>query len=191
MDLALAFEDSQPFKLTVDQYRDLMEQGVIDEGAKIELIEGMIVQMNAQASVHTIVVFALAVRLHGRLNEIGSDLIALVTPTIAMPLHNALDPDVAVTSRPTIGPDFFPVSAARLLIEVSHTTLRKDMRVKRDIYARAGVPEYWVVDVNKAVVHRFHAPSDGVYTAEPPVPLAGSLASLTIPELVIDGAGIL
>ena len=39
MDLTLAFEDSQPFKLTVEQYRELIEQGMIDEGARVELLE--------------------------------------------------------------------------------------------------------------------------------------------------------
>ena len=62
---------------------------------------------------------------------------------------------------------------------------------KRDIYAAAGVPEYRLVDVNKAEVHRFADSRDGVYRAEPPVPLAGELRSLTMPELAIDGGGIL
>ena len=191
MDLALAFEDSRPFRLTVDQYLDLIEQDVIHEGSKIELIEGMIVQMNAQASIHTLVVSQLAFRLHDKVAEIGPDLMALATPTIAFPLHNALDPDVAVVARQGVGPGFFPASTAKLLIEVSHTTLGKDLRVKRDIYARADVPEYWVVDVNKAEVHRFHDPRNGAYRAEPPIPLAGELRSLTMPDLAIDGSGIL
>lgn len=191
MDLALAFEDSQPFRLTIDQYRDLIDQGVIDEGARVELLEGMIVCMNSQASIHTVVTFELAVRLRERLKELGSPLTALTTPTVALPPNNALDPDVAVTVKAAPGPDFFAVADVRLLIEVSRTTLRKDMKVKRDIYAGAGVPEYWVVDVNRAEVHRFWAVGDGRYRQETPIPLAGALASLTMPDLTIDGAGIL
>ena len=191
MDLALAFEDSEPFRLTVAQYRDLMEQGVVEEGSRVELIEGMIIRMSPQASSHTVVAFELAMRLHARLKEMGSDLMAVTTPTVAMPAHNALDPDVGVMSPTSIGSDFFPVACVRLLIEVSRTTVRKDKRLKRDIYARADVPEYWVVDLNKLIVHRFWQPHDGVYRAEPPVPLAGPLASLTMPELVVDGTGIL
>ncbi|HEU0045485.1 Uma2 family endonuclease [Sphingomonas sp.] len=191
MDLALAFEDSQPFKLTVDQYHDLMEQGVVEEGSNVELLEGMIVSMNSQAVSHTFLSFELAVRLREALKEIGSPLVAVTTPTVSMPPNNALDPDVAVTDAPEMGPGFLPVSGVRLLIEVSRTTLRKDMKVKRDIYAQAGVPEYWVVDVNKAEVHRFAEPAEGVYRQEQPIPLAGPLASLTIPDLAIDGSAIL
>lgn len=187
----LAFEDSQPFKLTVDQYHTLMEQGVIDEGASVELLEGMIVQVNSQATVHMLVTFELAVRLRERLKEMGSELKAFSTPTVAVSEHNALDPDVAVIRPPEIGPNFVPVADVHLLLEVARTTLRKDLGVKRDIYARAAVPEYWVVDVGKAVVHRFWKPSGGAYEAEPPIPLDGPLASLTVPGLVVDGGGIL
>lgn len=191
MDLALAFEDSHPFKLTVDQYQGLIEQGVIEEGANVELLEGMIVQMNSQATVHMLVTFELAVRFRERLKDMHSELKAFATPTVAISEHNALDPDVAIMQPPKIGPNFVPVADVRLLVEVSRTTLRKDLGIKRDIYAKAGVPEYWVVDVKKAMVHRFWNVCDGIYRLEEPVPLAGPLGSLTIPDLIVDGAGIL
>ena len=192
MDLALVSEDAEPFRLTVDQYHDLMEQGVIEEGARVELIEGLIVRMSPQASSHTLVTFRLAMRLEERLRAIGSDLLATTTPTVAIPSHNALEPDVGVLTPTTIGPNFFPITCARLLVEVSRTSLRKDTRLKRDIYAAAGVPEYWVVDVNTQEVHRFADPHDGAYRTEPPpIPLAGELRSLTMAELAIDGSGIL
>ena len=155
MDLALALEDSQPFQLTVDQYHELIEQGVVEEGASVELIEGIIVRMNSQASVHTMVTFELAVRLREKLRDLASDLIAVATPTVAIPRFSAPDPDLAVTLPAPDPRGFFPVAGVRLLVEVSRTTLRKDMTIKRDIYAQGGVPEYWVVDVNKAQVHRF------------------------------------
>ncbi len=192
MDLALAFEDSQPFKLTVEQYQALAEAGAFDEqNGRVELIEGMIVCMSPQASAHTVLCFELAVRLREALRQLGSPYTALTTPTVAMPPHNAPDPDIAVTTLPKLGPGYFPLQGVRILIEISRTTLNKDMRIKRDIYARAGVPEYWVVDVRRALVHRFWQPSDGAYRQEPPIPLAGLLTSLSLPDLVIDGSGIL
>lgn len=190
MDLALAFEDAEPFRLTVDQYGDLMDQGVFEDGARIELLEGVIVRMNAQTAAHAIVANMLGRRLSDRLEEIGSTMVALIGPTVAMPPRNAPDPDIVVGHVPADG-RFFAVAAVALLVEVSRTTFRKDSKFKRDIYAAAGVPEYWVVDVNKTEVHRFAHPINGVYTAEPPVPLAGELRSLTMPDLIVDGSGIL
>lgn len=190
MELALAFEDAEPFRLTVAQYIDLFERGVIPERPRTELLEGMIVCMNAQARQHSMVLNQLAFRLHDRLQEMKSPLICLAAPTVLMPPHNAPDPDIYV-GRLAAEKRYFDIDDALLLIEISHTTLGKDRRVKRDIYARAGVPEYWVVDINKAEVHRFAGLSDGAYRAEPPVPSAGELRSLTIANLVIDGSGIL
>jgi len=49
-----------------------------------------------------------------------------------------------------------PISHVALAVEVADTTLRHDALRKRDLYARAGVPEYWVLDLNgrRLIVHR-------------------------------------
>ncbi len=52
-----------------------------------------------------------------------------------------------------------------LVVEVADSSLRGDLTIKRDLYARAGVPEYWVLDditTNRLIAHR--NPSGGVYT---------------------------
>lgn len=191
MDLALAFEDSQPFKLTVDHYRALDQSGAFDAGPRVELIEGMIVCMSPMSPAHGRVTAALVTRFSIRLNEIVSDLVPFAGSTVTSPPHSAPDPDITIAPRES-GDDWLTSRGVALVIEVSKTTLGKDLKVKRDIYATAGVPEYWVVDVNKQEVHRFADPDDGVYRTEPlPIPLAGDLRSLTMPELAIDGSGIL
>ena len=50
------------------------------------------------------------------------------------------------------------------MIEVSDSTLIKDMRFKRDLYAHGGVEEYWVVDVDNLRMHVFRTPQAGVYS---------------------------
>jgi Uma2 family endonuclease len=50
-----------------------------------------------------------------------------------------------------------------LLIEVSDSTLSFDLRTKVPLYARTGVPEVWVVDVNAGVIHRFRRPEGSEY----------------------------
>jgi Uma2 family endonuclease len=75
------------------------------------------------------------------------------------------EPDLAVLAQPCLvyedanpGP-----SDVRLIVEVSDTTLAFDLGTKARLYARAGIEEYWVVDVvgRRIVVHR--APHNGVY----------------------------
>jgi hypothetical protein len=53
-----------------------------------------------------------------------------------------------------------------LVVEVASTTLAFDRDVKR-MYARSGVVELWIVDVNGRLVTRLHSPRDGVYAASP------------------------
>ena len=190
MDLASTFQDAQPYRLSVDHYLALSEIGAFENSGRVELIEGMIVQMNSMSVDHAQVSSEIWARLRDRLRETESPLTAFAGATVTISPKTALDPDVTVAE--VRGDEaYLSVSTVKLMVEVSKATLRKDLGGKRDIYAAAGVPEYWVIDVDKREVHRFAVPRDGAYTAEPPVGLAGELRSLTLPHLVIDGTGIL
>jgi Uma2 family endonuclease len=72
-------------------------------------------------------------------------------------------PDVTVwTGGPMAGT--IPGDKARLIVEVADATLADDLGDKRAEYAKADLPEYWVLDVNARCVHRFHAPRGDAYT---------------------------
>ena len=68
-------------------------------------------------------------------------------------------PDLTLLERePPDGPDNPSASAAKLVVEISHTTFYYDTRAKLRAYKAAGVPEYWVVDVQGRHVLRYLAP---------------------------------
>jgi Uma2 family endonuclease len=108
-----------------------------------------------------------------RLRKIfGGDLVECQLPIEAASVdreYSLPEPDVAVlaeaqsdlSSRHPTGREL------SLLIEVSDTTLRYDTTTKRDLYARAGVPEYWVLDLNsrRLLVHRDLNSEAGQYTS--------------------------
>jgi Uma2 family endonuclease len=50
-----------------------------------------------------------------------------------------------------------------LVVEVSDASLRQDLTAKARLYARAGIPEYWVLDVNNRRLHVLRAPREGTY----------------------------
>ena len=190
MEELISFDAPQPIKLTVDDFAALHDAGAFANHRHAELIDGVIVCMSPQTSLHTLVANRLARRLGAALDALGSPLEALVAPTVEIPPHNAPEPDIALLTI-TSGQRYFPLESMSLAIEVSRTTLRYDLTTKRDLYARAGVPEYWVVDVDGARVHRFRSPQGGAYYGVPPTFLAGELRLLSMPELAVDGAGIL
>ncbi|NIP90467.1 MAG: Uma2 family endonuclease, partial [Gammaproteobacteria bacterium] len=78
-----------------------------------------------------------------------------------------------------------PGEAVKLAVEVADTTQRDDLGAKRRDYAKAGLPEYWVVDLKKRTLHRFSGPREGDY---PPATLfreGEEVAAATLPGAVI------
>ena len=182
--------ERQPFMLRIADY-ELLDRAGGFRGRPVELIGGRLVAVNAQLQAHAAVRSRLGRRLQEALDACRLTRIEVITEgTLALSANDLPDPDVMVASV-TAARDYFRVHQVALVIEVADTSLRYDLGDKRDLYAQGSVPEYWVVDINARQVHRFWRPVDGVYEAEPPIPLAGPLASLTMPELVVDGGGIL
>ena len=151
-----------PGKITVDEYYEMARIGLIDPDARVELIEGEIVAMAPIGNPHGYVVDELTDRLtalvHGK---------AIVRVQGALRLSNRteLQPDLSLLTLPSAKYRQNQASAsdALLVIEVSDTTLRKDLRVKVPLYARHGAPEVWIIDLEKECVRFYRALMDGQY----------------------------
>lgn len=187
---SIRFDEPQLFKLTLADVEQLQRIGAFNGRPKAELIEGVLLAVSPQLRPHSYVKNELTFRLRLALTTLGSALSAQSEATIRISPRTAPEPDIMLTDAP-MGVGYIPLTSVALVVEIADTSLLFDLREKRDIYASAGISEYWVVDVNAAQVHRFSQPAEGGYTAEKPIPLAGPLASLTLPDLVIDGHGIL
>lgn len=178
-----------PLKLRIEDFELLERAGVFTDHKKVELIEGTVVAMNAEYSPHTIAKNELMFRLRTALAAIGSPYSSYVEPTLAFPPYSLPEPDVVVARAPATR-DYFRLDHLALVIEVSDSTIAGDLGTKQRMYARNGVPEYWVVDVVSADVHQFWTPSESGYRDRRAVRLGEDLRSMTIPELVIDSAGL-
>lgn len=175
--------------LTVADFELLTESGALDRYHRTELIAGTIVAMNAQYSRHGFAKSRLSFRLSSAVQASSDDLEVVSETSVSIPPINMPQPDIIVVAGFNDGA--IDVSRVRLAIEVSDSSLAFDRDVKTPIYAAAGIPEYWIVDVNAAEVHQLWAPAEGAYRERRTVPLAGPLASVTIAGLAVDGAGIL
>jgi Uma2 family endonuclease len=184
-ELAPLTTEPRPVKLRVEDYLALDGLGAFDAYGKTELIEGEVVYMNAQHRPHARVKSRLSLLLATRLSEIGSELEALIEGSVAMPPHDVPEPDISLTAEPE-GDGLIPLETLALVIEVADTTLKHDLGSKQTLYARAGVPEYWVVDIVHRVVHRLWTPAGQTYGERDEISFGQTLASKTIAGLTIE-----
>lgn len=181
---------SAPFRFTVDQFLALCDQGLFDDYAKTELIEGEIVVMNAQHSRHARVKSRLARRIGNALEQLGSPLEPQIEASVRMTDGSLPEPDIVWTSYRETG--VVPVETVALLIEVSDTTLDTDLGRKADLYAKAGVPNYWVIDLNedRVLCHAHPRPNDWGYDGQLDAEFGTTLYSATVEGLPVETVGL-
>ena len=177
-------------RLRVEDFLLLNDNGAFSNYSKTELIEGEIYFMNAQHSRHARIKTQLAVELTIRLRALGSDFQPIVEASTRISDDTLPEPDIVVTSYK--GPHVVPLDTVALLIEVSDSTLDTDLGRKADLYAAAGVPEYWVVDVNEnRVLMHANPRSDGSgYDGQLNVPFGQVLQAATIAGLEVETGGL-
>lgn len=149
-------------KLRVEDYLSLDRDGAFEGYGKTELIDGEVTYMNAQHRPHALAKMALYDALRDGLRIAGATLHVMVEASVTWPPVDVPEPDLLLTSEPR-GPGPVPGTSVALVIEIADATLRSDLGRKAAIYARHGVPEYWVVDVNGRTIHQLWSAADGGY----------------------------
>jgi len=152
---ALAPERLRPLRRV--EYERLVELGCFED-EKIELIDGILVAMSPQGTEHAYAVQQLAMLL---IPALKGRAIVRVQSSLAASDDSEPEPDVVVVPRQDYSRQH-PMHAL-LLIEVAESSLRKDRRIKGSLYARTGVPEYWIVDVASRAIEVYRDPRDGAY----------------------------
>jgi Uma2 family endonuclease len=172
------------------EYDRLVDAGVFED-ERVELLRGVLVTMSPQGNLHAWITAELTRLLIVQLAELGLGERFVVRPQLpyAASDDSEPEPDLAVVPHQAFG-DPHP-DRALLVIEVADSSLRKDRDIKRDIYAEAGVPEYWIVDVGGRAVEVHTEPRDGAYRSVVRVGLDGVLAPTRLPGVTVPVAAIL
>jgi Uma2 family endonuclease len=180
----------RPYRLTVDDFLRLDNAGAFEGLGKTELIRGEVLFLNAQHRPHARMKIEMYDALRAGLLALGSTLRPFVEATVAMPPHNAPEPDLILTSEP-YGEGPIPLASVQMLIEIADSTQRHDLGTKADVYAENGVPEYWAVDLKAGVLHQMWSPSGEGYAQRREVALGGPIEAATIGGLgfVVPGVG--
>jgi Uma2 family endonuclease len=141
------------------EYEDLARMGHFED-EHVELLDGAIVRMSPTHPPHSGIVQRLTRMLVTALDE--SQATVRIQSPLALSSRSMPEPDVVV-APPGDYLDAHPTEAW-LIIEVAESSLRKDQLIKARLYAQAGVPEYWIVDVDANVIEVRTGPVDGAYT---------------------------
>jgi Uma2 family endonuclease len=171
-----------PRRLTVEEYDRMGEVGILTEDERTELIDGEIVCMSPIGGPHVEVVMKLN---HLLVDAAGAEWRVSVQNPISLPPHAEPQPDFSVVRARRYGRSLPRAEDVLLVIEVSDTSLAYDREIKLPLYAGAGIPEAWIIDINNRTVSRYTQPEHGLYaksrTAEPGMKIDSTvLAGLTI-----------
>jgi Uma2 family endonuclease len=142
----------KPWRWTRNQYYKLGELGFFD-GKRVELIRGEIIEMSPQGWPHAVGKSKVADALRAAFAGIGTVMEQTPHP---MPDSDP-EPDVRVIAGRYEDYTDHPPTAL-LLVEVADSTLAYDTTTKAELYATAGVAEYWVLDLNAGALHVFRHP---------------------------------
>lgn len=157
---AFAPEEIRPLRRA--EYDKLVALGAFD-GEKIELLHGALVAMSPTGTPHAASIQALTLLLVRALGDR-----AAIRPQLpfAADDYSEPEPDLAVLPLGDYLDDH--PAEAWLVIEVSDSSLHHDRGVKRRLYAKSGVPEYWIVNLVDRVIEVHLEPVNGDYTVVTP-----------------------
>ena len=172
---------AERWRFSASDFELLHEAGALDAVRKAELIDGDIYGMSPQLARHSRAKTQLALAIGAGLAAIGSSLDVMIEVSVVIANDSVPEPDIVVSSY--AGDRYVPAATVSLIVEVSDSTLDRDLGRKLELYARAGIPEYWVVDLNGGRVLMHSLPDAGDYLERIEVPPGEALVSATIAGL--------
>jgi len=149
--------------VTLDEYHRMAEEGAFPPDARVELIRGEIVEMSPIGPAHAGSVRRFIRNFSSRLSPYA--VVDAQNPVELRDQESEPQPDITLlrlrddlysTATPTPGDTF-------LVVEVADSSLSFDRRVKMHLYAEAGIPESWLVDLNSETLFVYRRPSPDGY----------------------------
>jgi len=155
------------FRFTVEQYEQLIDQGIVEEGAPYELLDGIIFRKNradvgenemTHGPKHAHRIEQLNLILGGIAKQLGLRMRCQLP--LQLGLNDAPEPDFALIKPLTaMAVDRHPQGdEVALVIEIASSSLNRDRNQKLTIYAQAGIPEYWIIDLTTKSLEVYQAP---------------------------------
>ena len=186
----LALEPGLLKRWTVQDYHRMGELGLLNSGERTELLSGQITLMAPKGTPHVTSLHLLANALRAQLGETA--LVRTQDP-IQLDDFSEPEPDLVVAKGTVLDyakqhprPD-----QIYLVVEVADSTLKQDCEVKANLFAQAGIADYWVVDLKNRQLHVFREPISTGYTRHLILAEPNQVSLLAFPELILSLSTIL
>jgi Uma2 family endonuclease len=175
---------------SVDEYQRMGEAGILHEDEHVELIEGDVITMAAIGGRHIGCVIWLTNWFSRR---VGDTVLVSTQNPVRLSARSEPEPDVAVLRSRADDYRSGPPRAddVLLLIEVADSSLVYDRDTKLPLYAAAGIPEAWLVDLDHDLVTVYRDPAHGAYQSVTSHARGVVIAPLAFPHLTIGIDNIL
>ena len=186
---AMAESGVTTHRLTVDDYYRMAEEGLLAPAARVELIDGEILDLPPVSSPHG----ETTAWLHRQfITDVADRAIVVSQSNMILGRYSAPQPDVMLL-RPRA--DFYrraipAVSDLLLVVEVSDSTLPYDRKIKAPLYARHGVPEMWIVNLRHRELICMRQPRLNDYAEIETIKAPGLIPIAALGEIRIDLAGL-
>jgi Uma2 family endonuclease len=171
--------------LTIDDYHQMIETGIIHEGEHTELISGQIFNMAAKGTRHTVANTELMGEL---LLLLGRRAKIRCQDPITLPNNSEPEPDIVIAklrSDNYVNSHPAPTDII-LVVEVADSTLNFDKNTKAPLYAIAGIKEYWIVNLIDDRLEIYSQPEGAIYT-NTQIVLPPRLVNIPqFPEITLD-----
>jgi Uma2 family endonuclease len=167
--------------ITTAEYHQMAEFGILAANEQVELIAGQIVQKMPKGPAHS----ALCKRIEKLLERrLGDQVLVRLQDPIRLDRYSEPEPDIAVVHpQDDFYADHHPgPNEIYLIIEISDTTLDRDLGTKADLYAAAGIIDYWVFNIATQQLHIFREPQPDGYQRQLILKGQQSIAPVTFPD---------
>ncbi len=178
---------STAVRFTAEQFDRVMDGAVFrdDPDRRFELILGEIREMVHPGPLHENIIDLLAEWSFANIDT--RKIRVRIEKTLGIPeLDTVPRPDLAWVNQQDYSGARPSVRDVLLLIEVADTTLAFDTGEKLLIYAKAGIKEYWVVDVKAKALRVFPSPNKKGYRSAQALSLGDKIAPLAVPDAELD-----
>ena len=171
--------------ISVTEYHRMGEVGILGERDRVELIEGELVAMSPIGSYHVGTVITLTQSLS---QAVGNRALVSVQNSVRLDDFSEPEPDFALLrQRPDHYRDALPRPAdILLLIEVADTSLNYDRAIKRALYARHAIPEFWIINLSAGEVEVCRGPTADGYASLQRFGRDGGVEPVLLPGVRIE-----